>query len=410
MLSTRREAVHYSLFTIHYFPKSYFKMKNLITCLIAGSLAFPILAQEAIRTAPSQIISPEVHPDRSVTFRYYAPHAREVLLAMPKTKRAMKDSLGVWSVTLPPLSPDLYTYTFEVDGIKTFDPASVYVERDVTSLFNEFIVPGGRADLYTVQDVPHGSLHSVWYPSEFNGSERRMTVYTPAGYEKSANRYPVLYLLHGMGGDETSWVTLGRAVQILDNLIAQGKARPMIVVMPNGNMARDAAPGHSPLGFEYPQFNLPHTMDGEFEKHFPEIMDYVNRTFRTIPDKWHTAVAGLSMGGFHSMSLSREYPERFGYVGLFSAAMDSSRIGRTGGDAAYYTDMDKKFARQFGNKPPFYWIAIGKEDFLYGANKDFRAYLDRAGYKYKYTESAGGHEWTNWRSYLTQFLPQLFRR
>lgn len=183
----------------------------------------------------------------------------------------------------------------------------------------------------------------------------------------------------------------------------------MIVVMPNGNMARDAAPGFSKLGFEYPQFVLPHTMDGEFEKNFPEIMDYVNRNFRTISDKWNTAVAGLSMGGFHAMSLSREYPDRFGYVGLFSAAMDSSRVERTGEDAAYYTDIDKKFAAQFGKNRPFYWIAIGREDFLYGANKDFRDYLDRAGYKYKYTESPGGHEWTNWRSYLVQFLPELFR-
>lgn len=195
------------------------KKKLIACCLIAGSMATPSFAQEAIGVAPSQLVSPEVHPDRSVTFRYYAPHAREVLLALPKMKRAMKDSLGVWSVTLPPLSPDLYTYTFEVDGVRTFDPANVYVERDVTSLINEFIVPGDRADFYTVKDVLHGSLHSVWYPSAFNGSERRMTVYTPAGYEKGARHYPVLYLLHGMGGDETSWVTLGRAVQILDNLI-----------------------------------------------------------------------------------------------------------------------------------------------------------------------------------------------
>lgn len=370
---------------------------------------FSVFSQQAISSAPAQLVSPEVHPDNSVTFRLFAPGARDVRLVMPNLTRELTDSAGIWSVTLDSLMPDLYTYAFSVDGTKTLDPANVYVERDVSSLFNVLLVPGSRSDVFMVRDVPHGSLHGMWYPSEFNGGERRMSVYTPAGYDKDAGRrYPVLYLLHGMGGDETAWVHLGRAVQILDNLIAEGKAEPMIVVMPNGNMARDAAPGYSRLGNEVPEFNLPNTMDGEFEKHFPEIISCVNSRFRTLDDKGHTAVAGLSMGGFHSMSLSRMYPDTFGYVGLFSPATDEW-VEMRGEVSPIYRDADSMFARQFIQPPLLYWMAIGKDDFLFGTNEKFRRWLDEKGYQYKYTESEGGHEWRNWRDYLVDFLPQLFR-
>lgn len=217
----------------------------------------------------------------------------------------------------------------------------------------------------------------------------------------------MLYLLHGMGGDETAWSELGRAVQILDNLIASGKAEPMIVVMPNGNMARRAAPGQDSLGFAQPEFYLPHTMDGVYENHFPEIVEYVDSNFRTVKDKNSRAVAGLSMGGFHSLFTSASHPGMFGYVGLFSAAVEPIQTGQP--VAELYHDRAGQIRRQFKKGVKKYYIAIGVDDFLYDSNKAFRAELDSLGVPYIYKESEYGHEWTNWRRYLVDFLPVLFR-
>jgi enterochelin esterase family protein len=384
-------------------------LKYLTIPLLASALVSGAYAQQAINPDAAKFASPQFNENGSVTFRLFAPAAKEVKLSMPGLEKSMTDSIGLWSVTLDDLAPELYTYSFLVDGVNCFDSMNVYVNRDVTTLFNVMLVPGDASDLYAVKNVPHGDLHSVWYKTAFDGSQRRLSIYTPAGYcDNLTNSYPVLYLLHGMGGDETAWITLGRAVEILDNLIAAGKAEPMIVVMPNGNMAREAAPGYSSLGFEYPEFNLPHTMDGVYEQHFPEIIDYVNSHYRTLADKQHTAVAGLSMGGFHSMMLSRIYPDRFGYVGLFSAATDRNLEQRQY-IADLYKNRDEAFARQFADAPALYWIGIGKDDFLYDANKELRAYFDAHSYSYKYTETDGGHEWRNWRKYLSAFLPLLFK-
>jgi enterochelin esterase family protein len=235
------------------------------------------------------------------------------------------------------------------------------------------------------------------------GVDRRMTVYTPAGYESSSRRYPVLYLLHGMGGDEEAWTSLGRAAEILDNLIAEGRAEPMIVVMPNGNAAMQAAPGESSTGLIAPEFNLPHTMDGLFESSFMDIVKWVDRTYRTRANKQSRAIAGLSMGGFHSMTISRANPDAFAYVGLFSAATEPFK------SAEVYENADAKLAAQFAKKPALYWIGIGRDDFLYDANTIYRAKLDDNGYRYTYYESDGGHCWRNWRVYLTEFVPLLFK-
>ena len=284
------------------------------------------------------------------------------------------------------------------------DPSNVYQIRDVATVTSIFIVGGGQADLYEVNDVPHGTVAKVWYDSPSLGMRRRMTVYTPAGYEESGRtRYPVLYLLHGMGGDEQAWMELGRASQILDNLIAQGKAKPMIVVMPNGNASQEAAPGETSNGLVQPRFNLPKTMDGTYETSFPEIIEYVDSHYRTIRKKEARAIAGLSMGGFHSLHISKEYPGTFSYIGLFSAAIFPEK------ESSVYEDFDGKLAKLFATKPALFWIGIGKDDFLYKANTEFRQKLDAAGYEYTYVESAGGHIWRNWRVYLSQFTPLLFK-
>ena len=379
-------------------------------------------AQQALWSG-SQIVSPQINEDNTVTFRLFAPSAQKVQVTgdfLPPTyfttpegeaqgpgiAELAKNSEGVWEFTTPsPLAPELYSYSFIVDGLKMNDPSNVYVNRDVATLTNIFIIGGEGGDLYKVNDVPHGSVTRQWYYSPTLDTNRRLSVYTPPRYEQGDREYPVLYLLHGMGGDEEAWLALGRTAQILDNLIARGEAEPMIVVMTNGNVDQDAAPGESYLGLYPPTFNLPHTMDGIFEISFPDVVKFIESNYRTKKDKHSRAIAGLSMGGFHSMNISKNYPDMFDYVGLFSAAI--TPIGNA--DSPIYADTEKKLAEQFAQQPALYWIAIGDKDFLYEDNVKFRKLLDEKGYPYIYFESPDGHIWKNWRIYLTKFVPQLFK-
>ena len=385
-------------------------IKTFVTiCMIVCLLPIEALAQQALwGNAP--VVSPEIHENNTVTFRLRAPKAVKVQVMGDCIAKGVADLVenkeGVWEYTTPePLKPELYGYTFLVDGLKINDPSNVYMIRDVATVTNVFIIGGERADLYKVNDVPHGTVSKVWYDSPTAGFDRRLTVYTPAGYETSGKRYPVFYLLHGMGGDENAWSELGRATQILDNLIAQGKAEPMIVVMTNGNIALEAAPGESSLGYVPPTFQLPKTMEGSFETHFPEVVKFIDKHYRTKANKKSRAIAGLSMGGFHSLHISKQYPDMFNYVGLFSAAImpDKNAI------SPIYENMEEKLAIQFAKKPALYWIAIGKTDFLYKANVEYRKLLDEKGYPYEYFENEDGHIWRNWRIYLSEFTPKLFK-
>lgn len=402
-------------------------MKKLIIAAAAVLLAAGAHAQQAIWGVP-QIISPQLNADGTATFRILAPNARSVevtgdFLPTEKVKTPYgefdapgkgaltRNEQGLWEfTTVSPLAPELYSYSFLVDGLKINDPANVHRIRDVGSVTDVFLVRGhegdsARADLYAINKVPHGTLAKVWYNSPTLGMDRRATVYTPAGYEDSGRSYPVLYLLHGMGGDENAWTELGRASQILDNLIARGEVEPMIVVMPNGNADLPAAPGDGPDGFSVPTTQLPKTMDGSFETHFPELVSFIDKHYRTIPDKRHRAIAGLSMGGFHSLHISKQFPDMFNYVGLFSAAI----LPQDAAKSSVYADFDAKLQRQFADRPALYWIAIGTDDFLYKPNTEFRKLLDSKGYPYTYFETPQGHIWKNWRIYLTEFLPKLFK-
>lgn len=393
-------------------------MKRLTALTVALLIGVTMFAQQALwGTAP--VVSPEIHDNNTVTFRFKAPKAVRVQLTgdfLPVQKNAKFEAPGivdlkegqegVWEYTTPePLKPELYSYSFIVDGLRMNDPANVYLIRDVSTLTNVFIIGGDRADFYKVNPVPHGTVSRIWYDSPALGLERRMTVYTPVGYETSGKCYPVLYLLHGMGGDEEAWISLGRTAQILDNLIAQGKARPMIVVMPNGNASQEAAPGESSRGMVPPTMQLPKTMEGSYEQAFPEIVKFIDKNYRTIKSKSGRAIAGLSMGGFHSLHISKQYPDMFNYIGLFSAAiMPNKEVS-----SPIYENMEGKLKVQFDKNPALYWIAIGKTDFLYKANEEYRKLLDEKGYKYTYYESDEGHIWKNWRIYLTEFVPMLFR-
>ncbi len=375
-----------------------------------------------------QVASPDVHADNTVTFNLIAPEAQKVQITgdfLPSKKVVfngatfdapadpvdlVKNDKGVWSFTTEALKPELYTYNMIVDGVKIIDPLNVYNIRDINNLFSVLLIGGdARTDLYKVNKVAHGTVSKVWYESPTAGLTRRLTVYTPAGYETSGKEYPVLYLLHGIGGDENAWSELGRAAQILDNLIAQGKAEPMLVVMTNGNISQEACPGETSEGFRVPTMMLPKTMEGSFETAFPDVVKFVEKTYRVKKDKAHRAIAGLSMGGFHSLFISINNPDTFDYVGLFSAAVDQQQNTANGGFPNIYADRNQKIDNLFSKHPKLFWIGIGKTDFLFKNNNDLRAYLDSKQHKYTYLETEGGHIWRNWRIYLSEFVPLLFK-
>ena len=315
----------------------------------------------------------------------------------------------------------MYSYTFNIDGMTGVkDPANIYVNRDIVSFTNIFIISnekGDKGDLYKVNEVPHGNLSKVWYDSPTLKMQRRMTVYTPAGYDKGG-KYPVLYLLHGAGGDENAWSELGRAAQILDNLIATGKAKPMIVVMPNGNPNCQAAPGEWSFGMYTPGFrdggSGPRTPAvASIPESFMDIVNYMDKNYRTVKSRAGRAVCGLSMGGGHTFHISLLYPNTFDYYGLFSAGLHLGGNQIQGASFADQIKADPNFAQQsaklFASKPKLYWMGMGKTDFLYQSTVDLRNYWDSKGYDYEYVETDGGHIWRNWRIYLTMFAQKIFK-
>lgn len=407
--------------------------KQLLTLAFCALSGFAAMAQQALFNS-SSVVSPQINADGTVTFRLYAPKAVTVKLTgdfLPQQKiktqfgevetagsvELKEDTAGVWSYTSDKLQPELYSYNFIVNGMRYMDPSNIYQNRDVSTWTNIFIVKGekgSKGDLYSVNNVPHGNLAKVWYDSPTLKLKRRMTVYTPAGYE-SGKKYPVLYLLHGAGGDENAWSELGRAAQIMDNLIATGKAKPMIVVMTNGNPNTSAAPGEWSFGMYQPSFGrstvqLPQAA-ASMDESFTDVVNFVEKNYKVQKGKAYRAICGLSMGGGHSFAISKRYPNMFDYVGLFSAAVfvgqrgdNTPLIDRMNNDATF----NKEMAALFGAKPKLYWIAIGKTDFLYSQNADYRKYLDGKGYPYEYRETDGGHIWRNWRIYLTEFAQKLF--
>lgn len=423
-------------------------MKRLLSSIVmVGAMAASAFAQEAIFNQ-NKVVSPVLNASGTVTFNLYAPEAKDVKISgdfLPKqtvqspmgkwevdgTERLIRDENGLWSYTTTgQLQPELYMYKFIVDGVDVLDPSSVHRTRDVKMHMSNFIVTrsaGDRGDIYTAHNgTPHGDIHQMWYKSPTLKTARRMSVYTPASYRDGKTKLPVLYLLHGMGGDETAWLELGRTAQILDNLIAAGKCKPMIVVMTNGHVENNAAPGiDGPLTLveagltnpeAVPQRATPHlepiatspkSVGGGFPESFPDVQKFVESNFRVKKGASNTAICGLSMGGYHSFMISQLYPKNFGYVGLFSAAITMGDREKTydllSKDKAY----KKRLAKLFGAHPT-YWIAIGSTDFLYEQNKDYRRWLDDQGFRYEYRETEGGHIWRNWRIYLTEFTQKLF--
>ena len=363
----------------------------------------------------SGITSPEITEDKKVTFRISAPNATSVSVsgdwggqsgafgAGGVSVDMTKNDQGLWSVTVGPLESEFYGYTFNIDGAQIWDPANMQLKRDGTRIESVLIVPGKKGDLYSVKDVPHGTIAKVWYDSPTLKLKRRMYVYTPPGYETSGEKYPVLYLLHGAGGDEDAWTSLGCTQQIMDNLIAAGKAKPMIVVMTNGNADQTAAPNVVPapatggIGI-FGARSSTRSGGGIGGGPFPEslakdVVPFIEKSYRVLTDKANRAIAGLSMGGAHTISVSTSYPAMFDYIGVMSMGSDN---------AEQFDTLRKE-------DPKLFWVGCGTDDFLYQNALNLVKILKDKDFNYKYNESTGGHTWTNWRIYLSELAPLLFK-
>jgi enterochelin esterase-like enzyme len=390
--------------------KSQFSVLPLIcgaTLTFLCSASLPCVGQPARRAgegAGAPIVSPEVGPDRKVTFRLRAGRAQEVRLTggdLPGVGQglAMTQSTNdVWELTIGPLPPGAYRYRFSVDGVPVIDPRNPAVSESNDTCWSLVHVPG--AEFMDVQRVPHGAVSQVLYWSETLGRSRRLHVYTPPGYESGKGRYPVFYLLHGATDSDASWSTVGRAGFILDNLIAAGKARPMVVVMPHGHTG--------PFRFGMP-------FSSQFEREFvQDIMPLIRQRYQVRTDRASQALAGLSMGGAQTLNIGFSHLDKFGYLGVFSSGVfgldpNRSRTNAPAGPAWEETHRAALTDPALKKGLKLVWFATGKEDFLLRTSQATVELLRKYGFDVTYKETEGGHTWANWRQYLHEFAQLLFR-
>jgi enterochelin esterase-like enzyme len=355
---------------------------------------------------------PRINADRSVTFRIRAERAQSAQVNLgPSAYDMTKTSDGFWEVTTKPLAPGFYYYGIAVDGFASNDPGSrvFFASRQEVSGLE---VPGPESDFFAVKDVPHGTVRTLWYVSKTTGETRRIFVYTPPGYDQGTARYPVLYLQHGYGEDEAGWSQQGHENFILDNLIAVHKAKPMIIVNENGLTGvnyQPAPPRRAEAGQNAPspgQAVAQFFMDeryATFDKIVAnDLIPFIDANFRTLADRDHRALAGLSMGGAQALRIGFGHLDRFAYLGSFSPAITIT-------DAA--KDYDGILAEQarVNRQLKLLWIGIGTEDFLFDPVKKSHETLEKAGIKHVWVESSGTHVWTVWRQYLADFAPRLFQ-
>jgi enterochelin esterase-like enzyme len=365
------------------------------------SLAFSLTAAASFAQAPPPpLISPEVHPDNRVTFRFRAPNIKEAAISLegvPKPFPMQKDEQGVWSLTTDPLAPDYYGYAIVADGVTLFDPSNHAIKPNFLYRASEVHVPGPPSLPWEINSVPHGEIHHHFYRSGVVGDDRDFFVYTPPGYDPHGKQtYPVLYLLHGFSDDASAWTAVGRANVILDNLIAQGKSKPMLVVMP--------------LGYGAPEVLLPDSgsrdpgiwqrnLDKFREALLAEVLLRVEAAYPVIKDRNSRAIAGLSMGGSESLLTGLNTLDKFGWIGAFSSG------GLADDFAKAFPALDSKSTEQLH----LLWIACGTDDHLIDINRKFRAWLATKNIKHTDIETPGSHTWMVWRRNLTEFTSLLFR-
>lgn len=363
-----------------------------------------------------QFVSPEITADRRITFRLHAPDAASVTLRgsdIPAPARADlkfgKGENGVWEATTGAVDPGAYRYVFVVNGVGVIDPRNTAISESNTTTWSVATVPG--SDLMDTRNIPHGAVAEVFYHSSALGRTRRMHVYTPPGYETGKGRYPVFYLLHGAGDCDDSWTSVGRANFILDNLIASGKAKPMIVVMPAGHTnAGGGGRGAAPAGGPPPR--------DEFGEDFmKDLMPYIEKNYRVIPDRAHRAIAGLSMGGGQTLNIAIPNLEKFAFVGVYSSSLAGGGRGAAPAAGApappfgaafeqtHRAALDNASAKK-GLK--VLWFATGVDDGVIERTRSTVELLKKHGFAPVLKETPGGHTWLNWRNYLIAFAPQLF--
>lgn len=353
---------------------------------------------------PYSIVSPELQTDRRVTFRFLDPNAHRVVLSLEGRGRPLamqKDAQGVWSVTVGPLAPAIYGYSFVADGVPLSDPANSLFKPNLLNVQNMVEVPGPAPEPWDVQDVPHGVVHHDFYHSTVVGDNRDFYVYTPPGYNPaSRKRYPVLYLLHGYSDDASAWTAVGRANIILDNLIAEGKAKPMMVVMPLGYGAPQVVSRTrtGPLNPELLSENL--VKFGQAL--LTEVMPQIDKDYRVKTDREDTAIAGLSMGGGESLYVGLNNFQHFAWIGSFSGAL----MSRSG-----FTALFPSLNSSANSKLRLLWIACGRQDPLVGQfNRRFEPWLTSKGVRFTDVWTPGMHTWMVWRNNLVAFAPLLFRK
>jgi enterochelin esterase family protein len=373
-------------------------MKNFLTIFLL-IMHFAANSQPfgGIRTPNDTLKSVRIAGSNKIMLSIYAPKATEVtvmgdFLTEYKPLALTKSDQGVWSVLVTDLVPDVYTYDFTVDGVKTFDPKNPHYKEGENGLSNLFELPGNESDYCAVKNVPHGKVEKVWFSSSVTKTIGRFHIYTPPGYEKLKGPFPVLYLQHGGGDNDAAWTTAGKANFILDNLLAEGKIKPMLVVMPMG---------HPAAGF----FMEPGVdADPYYKQLFSEIMPYVESYYKASTKREHKAYAGLSMGGLQALNIALFTPEKFGYVLPLS----------TGYFPPQLQTMEEKYSTQLKNpeinKLKLFWIAMGGEkDIAYQNGKNVLALFDKYGIKYKTNDYPAGHTFITWRHNLVEFAPLLFK-
>ncbi len=396
--------------------------------LVAASLdQAPAVAGRGAQAPQGPVVnSPEVHPDRRVTFRVFAPEAQKVELRSPgdipgvggrgvAPPQLTKNAEGVWEGTFGPVPAGAYRYVFVVNGVTTIDSRNPNSSQTNTTVYSLAVVPGSEA--FDTKNVPHGAVASVHYYSTALGGTRRMHVYTPPGYENGRDRYPVLYLLHGAGDVDDSWTSVGRAGFILDNLIAANKAKPMIVVMPAGhvNGAGAALGGQVPAAAQQGMPGIGSGPDPFINDFQTDLLPYVEKNYRVLTDRPNRAIAGLSMGGNQTLNIAIPRLEKFAYIGVFSSGIISGARGTPPAENAPFGEawekqnlaaLDNAAAKRGLN---LLWFSTGKDDGLIPTTRNTVELLKKHGFKPVYIESEGAHTWLNWRDYLAAFAPQLFQ-
>ncbi len=391
------------------------RLKHRFTapCILFISLGFLQVLQAQPRPAPPK--NPEILANNAVLFRFRAPGADSVKLVGTLTPPygiwpMQKKDNGIFEVTIGPLKPDMYVYTFQVDGVTSLDPGNPVVVRDGSRSENRLIIPGELSTLIDVQDVPHGKLSAIWYPSPTLGGQRRMLVYTPPGYDQSKEKYPVLYLLHGGGGDEEAWISQGRANYIMDNLLAPGKTKPMIIVLTNGVSTTEAAPGDRPLkSFDQnANVNLMQAMmNGKFETSvIKDVVPYIEKNYRVTANADHRALAGLSMGGLHVMNIFMAEPAMFSYINVMSSGWFIT-------DKAMFENGDKRLSEISSDLNKHVKLLRftqgGPADIAYKNGMEMLKVFEKNKVRFETGDTEGGHSWNVWRQDLISLAPRLFR-